>query len=68
MSGWAASVRLITQDTVIGGKIMCKGHRVMVPHRLMHFDETFFWMSLNVFSPERWLENEIKENDLARSY
>lgn len=67
MSGWAASVRLITKDTVIGGKTMCKGNRVMVPHRLMHFDETIFGLSPNVFRPERWLEHEIKENNLARS-
>ena len=63
MSGWAASVRLITEDTVIGGKRMCKGNRVMVPHRLLHFDEDIFGEATNEFRTERWTSNK----DLSRS-
>jgi cytochrome P450 len=62
LSGWSASIRLITQDTMIGGKLMRKGNRVMVPHRLQHFDESVFGESPHLFRPERWQ----KEN-LARS-
>lgn len=62
MSGWAASVRLITQDTVIGGKRMRKGHRIMVPHRLLHFDADVFGASPSEFRPERWLEQEGGED------
>lgn len=52
--GWSCSVRLITQDTVIGGKLMRKGNRVMVPHRLLHFDERVFGEDPQTFRPERW--------------
>ncbi|TVY90633.1 Beta-amyrin 11-oxidase [Lachnellula willkommii] len=62
LSGWAASVRLITEDTVIGGKLMSKGNRVMVPHRLLHFDESIFGEDPQDFRPERW-----QKECLARS-
>lgn len=69
MSGWAASVRLITSDTVIGGKYMCKGNRVLVPHRLMHFDADTFGERTDEFRPERWTKGNNKDgvNALARS-
>ena len=57
MSGWAASVRLITEDTIVGGKRMRRGHRVMVPHRLLHFDADVFGASPGEFRAERWLEH-----------
>ncbi|KAJ4351428.1 uncharacterized protein N0V89_006770 [Didymosphaeria variabile] len=58
MVGWSASIRLITKDTVIGGKLMREGNRVMVPHRLQHFDETVFGEETHVFRPERWLNGK----------
>lgn len=63
MAGWSASVRLITKDTVIGGKLMRRGHRVMVPHRLQHFDEDIFGKDTHEFRPERWLQAK----DLTKS-
>lgn len=63
MSGWAASVRLITKDTVIGNKRMRQGNRVMVPHRLLHFDESVFGEATHQFRTDRWLNNK----DLPRS-
>lgn len=56
MTGWSVSVRLITKDTVIAGKVLCKGSRVMVPHRLLHFDQTIFGENIDSFQPERWSE------------
>ncbi|KAL9109061.1 MAG: hypothetical protein Q9227_006301 [Pyrenula ochraceoflavens] len=71
MSGWAASVRLVTADTVIGGKHMCKGNRVMVPHRLLHFDADVFGERPEEFRPARWMEKQaddgFRTNSLARS-
>lgn len=58
LAGWAASVRLVTKDVVIGGKVMREGNRVMVPHRLLHFDESVFGPETNSFRPERWLDSE----------
>lgn len=55
VAGWSASIRLITKDTVIGGKILHKGHRVVVPHRIQHFDVTAFGENTHEFRPERWL-------------
>ncbi|KAK0747393.1 putative cytochrome p450 [Apiosordaria backusii] len=57
-SGWAASVRLATRDVVIGGKLMRQGNRVMVPHRLLHFDETVFGEDTASWRPQRWLDTE----------
>ncbi|OTA57644.1 putative cytochrome p450 [Hypoxylon sp. EC38] len=62
LSGWSASVRLIKENTIIGGKLMSRGNRVLVPHRLLHFDESIFGENTHAFRPERWQ----KEN-LARS-
>ncbi|RYP21122.1 hypothetical protein DL765_002411 [Monosporascus sp. GIB2] len=69
MSGWAASVRLITADTIIGGKRMNKGNRVMVPHRLLHFDEGVFGAEPYKFRPERWMQKRSEDgtSSLARS-
>ncbi|KAK8124368.1 cytochrome P450 oxidoreductase [Apiospora kogelbergensis] len=64
LSGWSASVRLVTQDTVIGGKRLRAGNRVMVPHRLLHFDEAVFGEDAHEFRPGRWLD---KGASLTRS-
>jgi cytochrome P450 len=58
MSGWAALVRSVTHDVVIGGKRMRKGNCVMVPHRVLHFDEEVFGGNINDWLPERWLDTE----------
>ncbi|KAK6197110.1 hypothetical protein LQW54_010905 [Pestalotiopsis sp. IQ-011] len=58
LAGWAASVRLVTRDVVIGGKLMRKGNRVMVPHRLLHFDEDVFGGDITDWRPQRWLDTE----------
>ncbi|OTA91112.1 hypothetical protein M434DRAFT_33033 [Hypoxylon sp. CO27-5] len=62
LSSWSASVRLIKENTIIGGKLMSRGNRVLVLHRLLHFDESIFGENTHAFRPERWQ----KEN-LARS-
>ncbi|KAK7959419.1 uncharacterized protein PG986_004273 [Apiospora aurea] len=68
IAGWSASIRLITQDTVVGGKRMPKGHRVIVPHRLQHFDEAVFGADTHAFRPERWLKTENGgRKDLTKS-
>ncbi|KAI1098020.1 putative cytochrome p450 [Jackrogersella minutella] len=58
VAGWAASVRLVTQDVVIGGKLLRSGNRVMVPHRLLHFDERVFGDDIDAWRPRRWLDTE----------
>ncbi|KID94729.1 Cytochrome P450, partial [Metarhizium majus ARSEF 297] len=58
MTGWSASVRFVTRDTVIGGKRMRKGSRILVPHRLLHFDEGIFGDATHQFRTERWRNNK----------
>ncbi|KAL9083517.1 MAG: hypothetical protein Q9165_008498 [Trypethelium subeluteriae] len=58
LTGWAASVRLVTHDVVIGGKRMRKGNRVMVPHRLLHFDKDVFGDDIDAWRPQRWFDSE----------
>ncbi|PYH93254.1 cytochrome P450 oxidoreductase [Aspergillus ellipticus CBS 707.79] len=57
MSTYSASVRLITADTPLGGKILRKGNRVLLPSRQLHFDPAFFGADSPVdeFRPERFV-------------
>lgn len=55
VAGWSASVRLITRDVVIGGKRLRTGNRVMVPHRLAHFEGKVFGKNVDTWDPQRWL-------------
>ncbi|KAL7810202.1 cytochrome P450 [Trichoderma gracile] len=57
MSASAASVRFITADTVIGGKILRKdNNRLLIPFRQLHFDKTVFGETADSFDHERFLE------------
>ncbi|KAL7788825.1 cytochrome P450 [Trichoderma afarasin] len=56
MSSYAASVRFITQDTVIGGKVLRKGNRLMIPFRQLHFDRGVFGETADSFDHERFLK------------
>ncbi|KAI0100869.1 cytochrome P450 [Nemania sp. FL0031] len=52
----AASVRLVTKDTCIGGKVMRQGSRVMIPYRLLHFDEAIYGDDIESFRPDRFIK------------
>ena len=58
MSAFSASVRHVTEDTVIGGKLLRKGSRLMIPYRQLHFDESVFGSDIHSFKPNRFLEDE----------
>ena len=53
----SSSIRYITEDTMIGGKALRKGHRVMISARRLHFDEAVFGEDINVFRPSRFMKN-----------
>ena len=55
MASNSASVRPVQKDTVIGGKTLRKGSRILVPYRLLHFDERVFGAEIDAFKPERFL-------------
>lgn len=56
LSSFAASVRYITSDTVIGGKTLRRGNRLMVPYRQLHMNEAVFGEDVEHFRHERFLE------------
>ncbi|KAI1120671.1 putative cytochrome P450 oxidoreductase [Nemania abortiva] len=63
----AASVRLIQEDTIIGGKLMRKGNRIMIPYRLLHLNEDIYGPEPNEFRPERFSdENGTFRSDITR--
>jgi cytochrome P450 len=48
LSAFAASVRLITADTVVGGKLLRKGNRLIIPYRQLHMDESVYSESVDL--------------------
>ena len=56
-SAYSASVRHITEDTVIGGKTLRKGNRLMIPYRQLHFDGGVFGEDAQIFEPARFEKN-----------
>lgn len=55
MSSYSASVRFITDDTIIGGKVLRRGNRLMIPFRQLHFDQGIFGKTADSFDHERFL-------------
>lgn len=58
MTAYSASVRHLTDDTVIGGKTLRKHNRVMIPYRQLHFNEEVFGKDVNQFDPWRFLRDK----------
>lgn len=57
LSAYSSSVRYITDDTLIGGKILRKGNRVMIPNRQLHFNESVFGDRVKDFVSTRFVNN-----------
>ena len=58
LSSASASVRFITQDTFIDGKLLRRGNRLMIPYRQLHFNESVFGDDVNSFDPMRFANKE----------
>ncbi|KAF4633489.1 hypothetical protein G7Y89_g4633 [Cudoniella acicularis] len=58
LSAYSSSVRYIMEDTTIGGKILRKGNRVMIPNRQLHFNASTFGEDAKSFKPTRFFNNE----------
>lgn len=56
-------MRYVTKATVIGGKTLEKGNNVMVPYRLLHFEQDVWGKDASQFDPERFL----RRRNLSRS-
>ena len=55
--------RDVTEDTVVGGKILKKGNKVMVQYRQLHFNKRIWGENAAEFDPARFIKNK----ELARS-
>ena len=57
LSAGLSSVRHITDDTVIGGKVLRRGDKVLISGRQLHLDEAVFGGDPFSFDPQRFLRN-----------
>ena len=55
-------MRHVTATTRLGGKVLQKGRNVMVPYRLLHYDQSVWGDDVSTFDPERFLRSK----ELAR--
>ena len=46
------------EDTVIGGKLLRKGSRLMIPYRQLHFDQSVFGTDIEGFKSDRFLKDK----------
>lgn len=58
LSAYSSSVRYVIKDTIIGGKLLRQGNRVMIPNRQLHFDEKVFGKNVHDFNSTRFLDND----------
>ncbi|KAK8043804.1 cytochrome p450 [Apiospora phragmitis] len=56
LASFAASVRYITDDTIIGNKRLRKGNRLIVPYRQLHMEEAIFGAPVDEFCHQRFLD------------
>lgn len=58
LTNWPIGTRTVQVDTVIGGKKLRRGRKLLMPYRAMHFDPTVFGADAATFNPRRFLENK----------
>ena len=58
MSAFSASVRHVTDNTVIGGKLLHKENGLMIPYRQLHFDASIFGSDIQSFRFDRFLKDK----------
>ena len=55
-------MRHVTEPTRIGGKVLQGGRNVLMPYRLLHYDQEVWGANASVFDPDRFLHKK----ELAR--
>ncbi|KAK2606343.1 hypothetical protein QQS21_003274 [Conoideocrella luteorostrata] len=53
----SASMRLVLADTAINGKVLLRGHKVMIPYRQLHENPAVWGPDADSFDPRRFMEN-----------
>ena len=56
-SAYSASARMVQSDTVINGRVLRAGRRMIIPFRELHFDQKAWGDDVTDFRSERFLEN-----------
>lgn len=51
----AGALRIVIQETVIGGKLLQPGNSVMIPFRQLHSNENVWGQTVHEFDPSRFL-------------
>lgn len=59
LTNWPIGTRTVQVDTVIGGKKLRKGRKLLMPYRAMHFDATIFGADAPAFNPRRFMEKKF---------
>ncbi|KAF2114938.1 cytochrome P450 [Lophiotrema nucula] len=69
VTAFAASVRFLTEDVRIGGKILRRGNRLMIPQRQLHFNPHAFGEDAASFNHKRFLEqSKLKKHSSFRPF
>lgn len=66
LHGAAASIRTVTTDTVIGGRTLRAGRRLIIPYRQLHLEPTIFGEDVRVFRPDRFLTKKTESGERLR--
>ena len=59
----SASLRYVQKPTIIGGKTLRPGNKIIMPYRQLHYNEDEYGSTTFQFDPERFL----KDKDLSHS-
>lgn len=65
VTAFGASVRFVTKDIALGGKILRKGNRIMLPQRQLHLDERVFGGNAGTFEATRFMHDAKLRNNPA---
>ncbi|KAL9125024.1 MAG: hypothetical protein Q9217_005717 [Psora testacea] len=65
VSATSTTVRTVTSDTTIGGKLLQKGKKLLVSARQLHFSRLDFGDDVGEFDPKRFITNPTLHRDLA---
>ncbi|RYP10555.1 hypothetical protein DL765_008059 [Monosporascus sp. GIB2] len=69
LTAFAASVRFLTRDIELGGKLLRKGNRLMMPQRQLHFSKQAFGDNASEFNPYRFFkEPALRRNPSLRPF
>ena len=58
LSTGATSARNVDSTTIVGGKKLIAGAKIIIPYRQLHYDEDVFGPAVRTFDPSRFIGNK----------